>query len=328
MRTIIGTCLVAALLVAIPRAQAQESPGSKAPEVEKTPGKRLRVQFQETRRRGEAIAATRTCFLTLHADAGAAWVFVGTQAALTSSDRGASTTMFKNAGVEAQATVETLPDGRYRLKARFEDSSPLAAGEGAVAGTNPILQTLRGESRLTLREGETVPFASAVDPASGELVQVDVAISAPVAPRAAPAAGVGERLRARVLLTRRQGEKTIARRPYSVVVDPGSDEAANVFGGSMLPVQVTAQGQPTVMLKDVGAGLRLTARRIPDGRYRLALSFSDGTLAPAAESPAIKAFQTESQVFAHDGETVTVASAVDPQTGELVEAEVTVESLR
>jgi hypothetical protein len=40
--------------------------------------------------------------------------------------------------------------------------------------------------------------------------------------------------------------------------------------------------------------------------------------------PWIRTFESESQLFVQEGETLTVASAVDPQTGEVVEAEVTV----
>jgi Flp pilus assembly secretin CpaC len=332
MRKTIEICMWAAVLAATPGALAQETPAAKAPEAERAPGKRLSVQFQETRQRGEVTTATRPCVLTLHADAKPAWVFVGTQVALTASDRGASTTIFKNAGVEAQVSAETLPDGRYRLDAKFEESSVLAAGHGAaapVAGDNPIIQIVRGESRLTLREGEAVPFASAVDPVTGAVVRVDVTVSTAPAPEAAFKAGSEEaRLRARFLLTRRHGERTVARRPYSVLLQAGGEQAANVFSGSMLPVQVTVQGQPTVMLKDVGAGLRLSAHLVRDGRYRLDLNFSDGVLSAATGAPTVRAFQSESQIFVHEGETVPVASALDPQTGDVVEAEVTIESAR
>jgi hypothetical protein len=82
--------------------------------------------------------------------------------------------------------------------------------------------------------------------------------------------------------------------------------------------------QITVAFKDVGAGLRRKARRIPDGRYRLDVDFSDGVLAPGKDLPWIRTFESESQLFVQEGETLTVASAVDPQTGEVVEAEVTV----
>jgi hypothetical protein len=69
----------------------------------------------------------------------------------------------------------------------------------------------------------------------------------------------------------------------------------------------------------LGAGLQ-------DGRYRLDVAFSDGVLAAGKDSPRIRSFESESQVFVHEGETLTIASAVDPQTGEIVEAEATLEA--
>ena len=329
MRKTIGICcwaLLAATAVALP----QES--AKAPEEEKAPGKRLRVEFRATRQRGEKTTAIRPCVVTLHADAQGASVFVGPQVTMTTSDQGTLTMVFKNAGIEAQASAKTLPDGRYRLDAKFEDSSALVAGGGAAASTvvdNPIFRIVRGESQLTLREGETVPFTSVVDPVTGEVVRVDVTVTAaPVSKPATSPGGGDTRLRARLVLVRRQGETTLARRPYSLVLDAGGEEAANVFGGSMLPMQVRHEGRPTVMLKDVGAGLRLTAHRIPDGRLRLDLSFSDGVLSPAEGSPRLREFRSDSQLFVREGETITVASAVDPQTGEVVEAELTLEGAR
>ena len=96
----------------------------------------------------------------------------------------------------------------------------------------------------------------------------------------------------------------------------------------MLPLEVSYQGQPTVMLKDVGAGVRLSAQRIGDGSYRLDLSVSDGSLGGTNGSPRVQAFQAESRLYLREGETVVVASGVDPQTGDVVEAEVTIEAAR
>ena len=96
----------------------------------------------------------------------------------------------------------------------------------------------------------------------------------------------------------------------------------------MLPLEVTVQGQTTVMLKDIGAGVRLGAQRLADGRYHVDLSLSDGSLAATSGSPRVQAFQAESRLYLREGETVTVASAVDPQTGDVVEAELTIEAAR
>jgi hypothetical protein len=291
------------------------------------------VRFQETHQRGESTTLSRPSNLLLHADAGSGRVFVGAQVVITVSEKEATTMIFKNAGVTAEVSVATLADGRYRVDARYEESQrrrlESERANATVTGSNPILQVLKSESSVTLREGETVPFASAVDPVTGEVVRVDLTVAAAPVPKAAAAKSSDEaRLRARLVLARRQGETTLARRPYSVVLQAGGAEDAAVFSGSMLPVQTRMNNQVTVALKDVGAGLRIKARRTGDGRYRLDVAFNDGVLSPGEGAPELRVFQSESQIFVQEGETVTLASAVDPQTGEVVEAELTLEGLR
>jgi len=83
-----------------------------------------------------------------------------------------------------------------------------------------------------------------------------------------------------------------------------------------------------VALKDVGAGLQLGARLLADGGYRLNVRFSDGVLSPGEGAPELHVFQSEQTLVVHAGETLTLASAIDPQTGEQVEAELTVDSLK
>jgi hypothetical protein len=331
MTKTIGICTWAVFLAAASCVQAQDAP-AKAPEEYKAPGKRLLVRFQETRLRGESTTATRPYIVALHADAGQARVFVGAQVPITVSDEDGLATLIKGAGVDAQVSVATLPEGRYRLNAKFEENSVLgtdAGTEATTAGGNPILRAVKGQSRLTLREGETVPFASAVDPVTGEVVRVDLTVTAAPAAKAAATADRDEtRVRAQLVLVRRQGETRIARRPYAVVLQTGGEEGADVFSGSMLPLQVRVNNQLTVMFKEIGAGLRLKARRVPDGRYRLDVQFSDGVLAPGKDLPRIRTFDSESQLFVQEGEVVTIASAVDPQTGEVVEAQVSVEEVR
>jgi hypothetical protein len=336
MRKRVGMCswAVAAWLALSAATVAQESKDAKPAGVEATAGPRLRIRFVETRQRGEKTTTVPACVLMLHTGDKGASVFVGAQVALYTSDKGTPTVTFKNAGVSAQVTARALADGRYRLEATFEESSALAGKNGEAEpsnGGNPILQEVRGESVLVLREGETVPFVSAVDPVTGEVVRVDVdvAVDAAKAAKAASAAGNKEaRLRARFVLNRRRGDRTIASRPYSVVVPVGEEKQAHVFSGAKLPLSVSYQGQPTVMLKDIGAGAHLGAQRVGDGRYRLDLSVSDGTLSAASGSPRVQAFQAESRLYLREGETVVVASAVDSQTGDVVEAELTIEVVK
>jgi hypothetical protein len=333
MTKTLGTCAwtMAALLATGTGTVAQPAKEVKPAGVEETPGTRLRVRFLETRQLGDRTATVQLALLTLHAGDKPASIFVGTQVALRTSDKGTPTVTFKNAGVQAEVKAQALPGSRYRLEASFEEASVLAGTGGAGTSNegNPALQVLKGESRIVLREGETVPFASAVDPVTGEVVRVDVAVdAAPEPPAASAAESEDVRVRVRLVLNRRQGERKVASRPYSVVVQAGEEKPANVFSGAMLPLEVRHQGQPTVMLKDVGAGVRLGAHRIGDGRYRLDLSVSDGSLAATSGAPRVQAFEAESRLYLREGETVLVASGVDPQTGHVVEAEVTIEAAR
>ena len=327
MKRTIGIHTIVALLV-VATGTAQESKEA-TPSGTETVGPRLRVRFLATRQRGEKTTTTPTILLLHPGDKGAS-VFVGTQVALRTSDKGAPTVVFKNAGVQARVTAHAEGDGRYRLEASFEEGAVLeAGGSTAVSGDNPILRVVKSESRLVMRAGETMPFADAVEAVTGDLVRIQIALDTPLA---AKTSGVGANpdagLRARFVFRRRQGEKTIAERPYSVTLQPGDGRAANVFGGAMLPLEVSYEGRPTVMLKDVGAGVKLEAHRIADGRHRLDLSVSDGSLSSASGSPRVQAMQAESRLYLREGETVVMASAVDPQSGDTVEAEVSIEVIR
>jgi Flp pilus assembly secretin CpaC len=335
MRKTIGLCVWAVLLAAALGARAPDAAGAESQQDPKAPGKRLRLQFQETRQRGDVATVSRTSTLLLHADADAAYLFVGRQLAITQNEKETATTNFKNVGVMLKVKVAALPEGRYRLEAEYEDSQKrglaVERAPGPVTAGNPVLQIVKARSGLTLREGESVPFASAVDPITGEIVQVQLTLAAAAPPKpAAVASGAAARLRAQLVLTRRQGPTTLARRPYAVLLPDGGDgsDKIEVFSGSQLPVQTRANNQVTVMLKDVGAGLKLAVQRLADGRYRLNVEFSDGVLSPGEGAPELHVFQSESVLFVREGETLTLASAVDPQTGEVVEAELTLEGVK
>jgi hypothetical protein len=327
----------AALLLAVGTAPAQERKEAKeasAAAVEERAGPRVRVRFLESRQRGDKRTTVPSCAVVLHAGEKGAFLFVGTQVALRTSDRSTPAVLFKNSGMQANVTVEALPDGRFRVDASFENGSLLAPEGGAPAaseGGNPVLRAIKGESRMVVRAGETVPFASAVDTVTGEVVRIDLVVE-PVAASTPKASGApaapDARYFARFVLQRRKGGQVLASRPYFIALPAAEDRPASVFSGAMLPLEVTHQGQATIMLKDIGAGARLGARRIADGSYRLDLSLSDGTLAATSGPPRVNAFQVESRLYLREGESVVVASAVDPTSGVEIEAEVTLEPAR
>src|SRR5687767_7371523 len=132
MRKIVGMCVwtVATLIAVNTGTVAQESKDANPAGMEETAGPRLRIRFLETRQRGEKTTTVQPCILMLHTGDKAARIFVGTQVALRTSDKGTPTVTFKNAGVQAEVSAQALPDGRYRLEATFEEASVLAASGG------------------------------------------------------------------------------------------------------------------------------------------------------------------------------------------------------
>jgi hypothetical protein len=279
---------------------------------------------------------SRPSSLLLHADTEPARLFVGTQLAITQNEKETTTTQFKNAGIAVQVGVAALPDEVYRLDVEYENSQrrglAVERAPGPVTAGNPVLQVVKAKSALTLREGESVPFASAVDPVTGEVVRVDLTLAPAPPPKPAVSGARGAtRLRAQLVLVRRQGQTTLARRPYALILLPDGDngDSVQVFSGSQLPVQTrTGNNQITVALKDVGAGLIMGSRPLEDGGYQLRVEFSDGVLSPGEGAPELHVFQSQAVLVVRQGETVTLASAVDPQTGDVVEAELTLEALK
>jgi len=288
---------------------------------EGTPGKALQVEIVETRTHAGALVETRSQLLRLHADTKEARLFVGDQARMTTDDRGLLTTAFKNVGLDAHVSASTLADGRYRVEATFERSWRLTPDD---TGPNPTLRTIRAATRLTLGLGDSRPLASAVDPVTGDLLDLELRLAAAPVARPSATGDPGAPLRARLLVSRRRGEEVVARRPYAVTL-PADEQQARVFSGSMLPVQVTIQDRPTIVLRDVGAGLQVVAHPLEAGRWRLDLSFSDGVVTSTAEAARVWSFETESQLALSEGETVVLGSAVDPESGETVQAQLTLE---
>jgi len=172
----LGACGAAA-------AQDGKETSSAATDTSGPVGAQLRVRFLLTRHRGEQKVSSRPYMLLFHAEEKATRVFIGSQVPLRANQNGVPTVVFKNVGVEAEASARLLSDGRYRVEARFEDSYVFDAGEAvhspATAGAdeNPILRVLQSDAKLAIRDGETLPFASAVDPITGDLVRVDVTLN-------------------------------------------------------------------------------------------------------------------------------------------------------
>jgi Flp pilus assembly secretin CpaC len=144
----------------------------------------------------------------------------------------------------------------------------------------------------------------------------------------------GALLRLEVVMTRSQGDKVVARLPYSMLLNTGG-RGTRVYAGIQLPIVVRHEGSNTVMFKNAGSEVRAEATALADGRFRLELSTELGSVYPtngetAAEetgdtpaAPVLRSFSTNAVVALGDGESTVLSDTADPITGETVETELT-----
>ena len=155
--------------------------------------------------------------------------------------------------------------------------------------------------------------------------------SAPAAARNAPRVP----LRVQVLVTRQQGDKKISSRPYHLFFYSGN--ASSVFVGNQVPLRFSDKGVQNILFKDVGTKLRCGADPADGNRYEVSLKYEDSFLSAAPVSkvqggeddlPVWRMLSGEIRAFMRDGETMQITSAVDPVTGDVVKAEMTLAVLK
>jgi hypothetical protein len=108
----------------------------------------------------------------------------------TSSTRGTSTETtttttkpeYRHVGTAIDATATTLADGRFRIWINAQDSSIYNTGpegpQSIRAADAMAFRTFTMSNTLTMAVGETKQFAVATDRVSGEMLKLDVTLSA------------------------------------------------------------------------------------------------------------------------------------------------------
>jgi hypothetical protein len=117
----------------------------------------------------------------------------------------------------------------------------------------------------------------------------------------------------------------------------GNTMATTVFVGNQVPLRFSDKGVQTILFRDVGVKLRCLAGLMEDdGRYEVAVKVEDSFLAaptpasrPAEEDlPVWRTLNAEARLYMRLGDTVPITSTVDPVTGDMVRAEVTLTALK
>jgi hypothetical protein len=100
---------------------------------------------------------------------------------LVTSKEGQPAYQYRNVGTNIDCRATALDDGRFRLEMTVEHSAiHTAQGESsraAMEGT-PVFRTFRTAFVPLLRSGESLQYTTATDPVSGEVVKIDVTLTA------------------------------------------------------------------------------------------------------------------------------------------------------
>lgn len=132
-----------------------------------------------------------------------------------------------------------------------------------------------------------------------------------------------------IVLSRTNGNKTLSSLPYALNVAEGS--ATHLRVGSQVPIP---QGGPSISYQNVGSSIDCDVRLLVDGRYRLALTMDDSSIAdgptPAGlpNMPVIRSYRVDNLLVLRNGEMTTINVATDKVSGDTITAKVTVTALK
>jgi len=132
-----------------------------------------------------------------------------------------------------------------------------------------------------------------------------------------------------IVLSRMNGSKSLSSLPYTLNVTEGN--ATHLRVGSQVPIP---NGGPSVSYQNVGSSIDCDVRLLVDGRYRVALTMDDSSVAegPAPSGipnlPVIRSYRVDNLLVLRSGETTTFNVATDKVSGDTIAAKVTVTALK
>jgi hypothetical protein len=143
-------------------------------------------------------------------------------------------------------------------------------------------------------------------------------------------------LKVEIVFSKYEGEKLIARLPYTFVVSAGEDTPLAHFRmGIEVPVTIS---EDKVQYRNVGTNISCEARSLGDGRFQVDLVIERSSMYPAESQPGsglalngnplFRTSNSNHSVIFRDGEKMELAKATDPVSGDVSKVEVSVEVLK
>ena len=173
-----------ALVLCGPVAIAQEKPSEKA---EAPPSRKqvtpLKVQVVLSKFRGETKVASLPYTLPCNADDRLlTHLRMGIEVpVLTTPKEGPAAYQYRSVGTNIDCRASAVEDGRFRLEMTIEHSSIYPTPDDTArtpVGTGPLFRTFRTGFVPILRDGQTMQYTVATDPVSGEVMKIDVTLTA------------------------------------------------------------------------------------------------------------------------------------------------------
>ncbi|HET7218213.1 MAG TPA: hypothetical protein VFJ02_09190 [Vicinamibacterales bacterium] len=159
------------------------SPGSQVP---------LNVQFVLSRYQGEKKISSMPYMLGVLSNSQKTSLRIGTQVPVVMSvigPKSEGTTPpvqsynYRDVGTNIDCAAQALSGGAFSLTITIEDSSihldrsSAAAADQRLARDVPAFRSFRATFAMLLRNGQTMQYASATDPVSGEVMRIEVTLN-------------------------------------------------------------------------------------------------------------------------------------------------------
>ena len=166
-----------------PRQAAMPSPNNQVP---------LNVQFVLSRYQGEKKVGSTPYMLGVLSNGQKTSLRVGTQVPVVMTvfgpkSEGSAAAIpqqsytYRDVGTNIDCQAQNVGSGQFSLAVTVEDSSiqvdRSASAEKQVLRDVPSFRSFRASFALIIREGQTMQYASATDPVTGEVMKIDVTLT-------------------------------------------------------------------------------------------------------------------------------------------------------
>jgi Flp pilus assembly secretin CpaC len=177
-------------------AAAQEKPTPAAEPQAASSGSRqvpLRVQLTLTRSQGEKKISSVPYMIGVLTNSQKTSLRMGVQVPVTQTVFGAksagemalipqSSYSYRDVGTNIDCTAQDVGGGLFNLAIAVEDSAihldqSGTADDKTIRRDVPAFRSFRASFSMVLRDGQTMQYASATDPITGEVMRIDVALS-------------------------------------------------------------------------------------------------------------------------------------------------------